>query len=220
MERYLDDYDVLVRYNEAITVLERILPPAEGATFESLADQVAPIQPFSLRTNFRGEATPDGMTDPILLYQNGGVGYVERNDIPRNGEWVDQWKVFLSSTGSEHGGQADKAGMRRVFSRILIGGPGSACTETYLVAGRFNTQTEAANFSNYLRTRFVRFLVSLRTNTQHLYSERFAFVPTLPMDRSWTDADLYKKYGVTEDEQAFIESMIRPMQPDDDPTDE
>lgn len=62
--------------------------------------------------------------------------------------------------------------------------------------------------------------MSLRTNTQHLYSERFAFVPSLPMDRPWTDADLYKKYAVTEDEQAFIESMIRPMKPDDDPTDE
>jgi site-specific DNA-methyltransferase (adenine-specific) len=70
-----------------------------------------------------------------------------------------------------------------------------------------------------LRTRFVRFLVSLRTNTQHLYSERFAFVPNLPMDRPWTDDDLYKKYGVTEGEKAFIESMIRPMKPNEDPID-
>jgi site-specific DNA-methyltransferase (adenine-specific) len=168
MARYLGDYDILVRYNEAITVLERVLLPSEGVTFESLADQVAPIQPFSLRTNFRGTSAPDGMTDPVLLYQNGGTGYVERGDIPRNLEWVDQWKVFLSSTASEHGGQADKAGMRRVFSRILIGGPGSACTETYLVAGRFKTEAESSNFASYLRTRFVRFLVSLRTNSASL----------------------------------------------------
>lgn len=219
MERHLDDYDILVRYNEAITVLERVLPPSGSDTFESLAGQVAPIQPFSLRTNFRGQPSSDGMADPVLLYQNGGTGYVERSAIPRNVEWVDQWKVFISSTGSEHGGQADKAGTRRVFSRILIGGPGSACTETYLVAGRFNTEAEASNFAGYLRTRFVRFLVWLRTNTQHLYSERFAFVPNLPMDRPWTDADLYKKYGVTHDEQAFIESMIRPMTPNDESTD-
>ena len=70
-------------------------------------------------------------------------------------------------------------------------GPGTACTETYLVASRFETEAEAANFAGYLRTKFVRFLVSLRTNTQDLYSERFAFVPDLPMDRTWTDADLY-----------------------------
>jgi hypothetical protein len=219
MERYLDQYDVLVRYNEAITLLERVLTPSGSAPFESLASQVAPIQPFSLRTNFRGQPSPDGMTDPVLLYQNSGTGYVERSAIPRNVEWVVQWKVFLSSTASEHGGQADKAGMRRVFSRILIGGPGSACTETYLVSGRFDTEAEASNFASYLRTRFVRFLVSLRTNTQHLYSERFAFVPNLPMHRPWTDADLYKKYGVTEDEQAFIESMIRPMPAKEGPAD-
>lgn len=213
MTRYLDQHDVLVRYNEAITILDRVLSPAADAEFKSLATRVAPIQPFSLRTNFRGASSPEGMSDPVLLYQNGGTGYIERASVPRNVEWVDQWKVFISSTASEHGGQADKDGMRRVFSRILIGGPGSACTETYLVASRFETEAEASNFAAYLRTNFVRFLVSLRTNTQHLYSERFAFVPDLPMNRPWTDADLYERYGVTEAEQAFVDSIIRPMPP-------
>ena len=30
-------------------------------------------------------------------------------------------------------------------------------------------------------------------------------------DRTWTDSKLYKKYGITKDEIAFISSMIRPM---------
>ena len=151
------------------------------------------------------------MVDPIRIYQNGGTGFIERDAIPRNVEWVNKWKVFLSATSSEHGGQADKNGTRRVFSLVLLGGPRTACTETYLVAGRFNSKAEAANFAAYLRTKFVRFLVSLRTNTQHLYSERFSFVPKLPMDRDWTDKVLYKKYGLTKGEIAFIEGMIRPM---------
>jgi site-specific DNA-methyltransferase (adenine-specific) len=151
------------------------------------------------------------MADPVLIYQNGGTGFIERGEIPRNADWVDQWKVFLSRASSDHGGQADKNGTRRVLSLILIGKPGTACTETYLVAGRFRTKAEATNFSAYLRTKFVRFLVSLRTNTQDLYSDRFAFVPRLPMDREWTDKSLYKKYGLTKDEIAFIEGMIRPM---------
>ena len=71
---------------------------------------------------------------PVLIYQNGGTGFIERDAIPRNVDWVDQWKVFLSGTASEHGGQADKSGSRRVFSRILIGRPGTACTETYLTS--------------------------------------------------------------------------------------
>jgi site-specific DNA-methyltransferase (adenine-specific) len=151
------------------------------------------------------------MADPVLLYQNGGTGFIEREEVPRNVEWVDQWKVFLSATASEHGGQTDKSGTRRVFSRILLGGPGTACTETYLVVGRFRTKREAEHLCAYLRTKFVRFLVSLRANTQHLYSERFAFVPRLPMDQEWTDQMLYRKFGIDKEGVAFIESIIRPM---------
>lgn len=215
LSRCLDAYDILVRYNEAVPILERVLGYSEAGAFESLASQVAPIQPFSIRTNFRGAPTSDGMANPVLIYQNGGIGFMERDAIPRNIDWVDQWKVFLSGTASEHGGQTDKSGTRRIFSRILIGSPGTACTETYLVAGRFGTEAETANFGAYLRTKFVRFLVSLRTNTQHLFSERFAFVPRLPMDRAWTDEMLFERYGFTKDEIAFIDSMIRPMDESD-----
>lgn len=211
LSRYLDDYDILVRYNEAVSILERVVGSSSNGEFESLASQVSSIQPFSIRTNFRGASRGDGMADPVLIYQNGGTGFIERESIPRNTDWVDEWKVLLSASSSEHGGQADKNGTRRVFSLIIVAGPRTACTETYLVAGRFRTKTEATHFASYLRTKFVRFLVSLRTNTQHLYNERFSFVPRLPMDREWTDRKLYKKYGLTNDEVAFIEGMIRPM---------
>lgn len=211
LSRNLDEFDIFVRSNQAIPILERVLAASDAAPFESIASGVSPIQPFGIRTMVRGEPTPEGLTDPTLLFQAGGTGYIDRSQIPRNADWVDEWKVFLSRAASEHGGQADRSGMRRVFSRIEVGGPGTACTETFLVAGRFDTETEAVNFADYLRTRFVRFLVSLRTNTQDLYSERFAFVPSLPMDRPWTDTELYAKYSFTEEEQAFIESIIRPM---------
>ncbi|HEY1752821.1 MAG TPA: Eco57I restriction-modification methylase domain-containing protein [Caulobacteraceae bacterium] len=211
MSRHLNDYDVLVRYNEAIPIVKRVTATPSGKEFDSLAGRISPIQPFSIRTKFRGSATSDGMTDPVFIYQNGGAGFIERKDIPRNNDWVDQWKVFLSRTASEHGGQTDKSGTKRVFSRILIGSPGTACTETYLVVDRVSTELEAANLAAYLRTKFVRFLVSLRTNTQDLYNERFAFVPRLPMDREWTDETLYEMYRLTNDEIAFIERMIRPM---------
>jgi hypothetical protein len=211
LNRHLDEFDILVRYNEAVSILERVLGSEGANEFDSLANQVAPIQPFSIRTKFRGAQRSDGMANPVLLYQNGGTGFIAREAVPRNVDWVDQWKVFLSRTASEHGGQTDKSGTKRVFSRILIGGPGTACTETYLVVGRYGSETEAVNLGAYLRTKFVRFLVSLRANTQDLYSERFAFVPRLPMDRIWTDTDLYKKYALSADEIAYIESAIKPM---------
>jgi site-specific DNA-methyltransferase (adenine-specific) len=216
MARYLDEYDILVRQNEAIPILHRVLATSDGATFESLAKRVAPIQPFSIRTNFRGADVSDGMIDPVVIYQSGGVGFIERSAIPRNVEWVDQWKVIVGGAVPA-GGRPDKDGQYYGLIGIRVLPPGTACTETYLVANRFETEAEAANFATYLRTKFVRFLVSLRTNTQHLYSERFAFVPDLPMDRSWTDDDLYTKYKLTKSEIAFIEKMMRPMGADDDP---
>jgi site-specific DNA-methyltransferase (adenine-specific) len=211
MARFLDEYDILVRHNEAVSVLHRVLGTAEGSTFDSLASRVAPIQPFSLRTNFRGAPTSDGMSDPVAVLHSEGVGYIERGEVPRNVDWVDEWKVIVGGAVPA-GGRPDKDGRYYGLIGIRVLPPGMACTETYLVANRFSSQAEADNFAGYLQTKFVRFLIWLRTNTHHLYSERFAFVPELPMDRPWTDSDLYTKYSLTDTEVEFIESMIRPME--------
>lgn len=215
MARYLDEYDILVRENEAISILHRVLATPQGKTFKSLASRVAPIQPFSIRTNFRGAPVSTGMTEPVVLYQSTGTAFIERSAIPRNVEWVDQWKVIVGGAVPA-GGRPDKDGRYYGLIGVRVLPPGTACTETYLVANRFQTKTEATNFAGYLRTKFVRFLVALRTNTHHLYSERFAFVPDIAMKRMWTDRELYRKYGLSSEEIAFIESMMRPMTDDDE----
>jgi len=99
----------------------------------------------------------------------------------------------------------------KFLSNPIIAGTGEACTETYLLAGRFVTEEEAVRYAAYLRTRFVRFLVSLRKATQHATRGVYAFVPDIPLDRDWTDANLYKRYGLTKDEIAFLESIVSPM---------
>lgn len=96
----------------------------------------------------------------------------------------------------------------KFLSKPILAGPGTACTETYLVAGRFATEQEANRYAMYLRTRFVRFLVSLRKSTQHATRDVYAFVPDVPLDRDWTDALLYERYGLADDEIAFIESQV------------
>ena len=211
MKRYLGTYDVLVRRNEAVPILEKVLKTNARDGFGNLAAKVSPIQPFSIRTNFRGAETSKGMKKPVLLIGNNSETYIERADIPRNDGWIDEWKVLL---GAAYG--AGDSSPHQIYNYPIIAGPGTACTETYLVIDRFKKETQAKRFAAYLRTRFVRFLISLRKNTQHLFNERFAFVPDLPMDREWTDEMLYAKYGITKDEIAFIESMIRTMGGDDD----
>lgn len=211
MKRFLDAYDVLVRRNEAVPILEKVIKHNGKVGLGNLGAKVSPIQPFSIRTNFRGAEKPTGMKKPVRLIGNSGETFIERADVPRNDAWVDEWKVLL---GRAYG--AGDAFPHQIYNHPMIAGPGSACTETYLVIGRFKKGSEARRFAGYLRTRFVRFLVSLRKNTQDIYNERFQFVPDLPMDRQWTDEMLYKKYGVTKEEIAFINSMIRPMDEDDE----
>lgn len=73
----------------------------------------------------------------------------------------------------------------------------------------------------YMRTQFVRFLISSILLTQNIVRDKFRFVPlqnlTEGSDIDWSksvaeiDAQLYAKYGLTDDEVTFIESMIKPM---------
>ena len=103
----------------------------------------------------------------------------------------------------------------KFLSKPIIAGPGTASTETYLVAGRFPDEAQAQRYATYLQTRFVRFLVSLRKSTQHANRDVYAFVPDVPLDEDWTDTQLYARYGLTDDEIAFIESQIKPMDAED-----
>jgi hypothetical protein len=207
--RRLDAYRVFVRYNTGVAILGKVWP--KGVSGATLANKVSPTQPFGLRTNVRGAETAKGLKKPVTLWSSVGVSYIERSDIPRNHEWIDQWKVILGLAYGERGSFP-----YWITSAPEVLGPNTAVTETYLVIDRFRDKQTAKLFASYLRTRFVRFLISLQKYTQHLYSDRFSFVPDLPMDRIWTDAILYKKYGITKNEVTFIESMIRPMEKDNE----
>jgi len=208
--RRLDAYNVFVRYNTGVSILEKVWPKGVDVG-KSLAVKVSPTQPFGLRTSYRGAPTPKGLKKPVVLRSSEGESWIARADVPRNDVWIDQWKVILGLAYGERG-----AFPYWITSSPEILGPETVCTETYLVIDRFDSKAKAKVFASYLRTQFVRFLISLQKYTQHLYSERFSFVPDLPMNQTWTDEKLYKKYGLTKEEVAFVESMVRPMDASDE----
>jgi site-specific DNA-methyltransferase (adenine-specific) len=206
MKRFLGEYDILVRRNNAVPILKKIAAKSNALGYSNLAAKVSPIQPFSIRTNFRGSKSTGGLSNPVRLIGNGDDTYIERSFVPRNQDWIDEWKVLI---GRAYG--AGDSFPHQIYNTPLVVGPGTACTETYLVVSRFSSEAEAIRFATYLRTRFVRFLVSLRKNTQDIYNERFQFVPDIPMDRVWSDSELYELYDISLEEIAYIESMIRQM---------
>lgn len=199
VSRYLDTYDILVRRNEAVPILEKVKAKSEP----TLDLRVSSQKPFGLRTFFHGKADASGLKDPVKLFGSQKVSWVERAKIPTNAAWIDKWKVLMTRV------QGTSAVVEtKYLSKPIVAGHGTACTESYVVAGLFDTEREATNYAGYLRTRFVRFLVSLRKPTQDAARGVYGFVPDLPLDQEWTDAKLYKRYGLTKEEIAFIESQV------------
>jgi len=212
MQRRLDAYDVLVRRNEAVSILDKVRAYRIGGKPEpTLDERVSSRKPFGFPTNFHGGSSPKALKRPVKLHGSQRISWVSRSDIQHNVEWIDDWKVLMTAV------QGTSAAVETKFlSNPIIARPGEACTETYLVAGRFNNEQSARRYAAYLRTRFVRFLVSLRKSTQHANRSVYAFVPDIPLNRNWTDEKLYERYGVTKDEIGFIESLVHPMEPKDE----
>ncbi|WP_310460302.1 Eco57I restriction-modification methylase domain-containing protein [Sphaerotilus sp.] len=197
--RHLDTYDILVRRNEAVPILEKVRAKGES----TLTGRVSSQKPFGLRTFFHGKADSNQLNNPVKLFGSQKITWVERSEIPNNAAWIDKWKVLMTRV------QGTSAAIETKFlSKPIIAEPGTACTESYIVAGLFDSEKEANNYATYLRTRFARFLVSLRKSTQDAARGVYSFIPDLPLNHEWTDAKLYKRYGLTKDEIAFIESQV------------
>ena len=201
--RPLNEFSTFIRHGKAVPIIRKVLAKNEA----SMSAQVTSRKPFGLPTNVRPMKRGD-----LVLRWNKGEGPYNRKDIAVGTDLIDKWKVITSKVSYDHAGQPDKNGMRKVLSIVDILPPKTICTETYIVAGAFKRKNEAERLAAYLRTRFVRFLVSQLSFSQDITKERFVFVPILDMDTDWTDEVLFKRYGFTKDEVAFIESKIRPME--------
>ncbi len=201
--RLLNEFPTFIRHGQAVPIIRKVLAKGE----KSMSEQVSSRKPFGLPTNARPMKRGD-----LILRWNNGEGPYARKDVMIGTEMIDKWKVITSKVSYDHGGQPDKNGMRKVLSIVDILPPKTICTETYIVAGVFENRVEAERLAQYLRTRFVRFLVAQLSFSQDITKDRFFFVPTLKMNTQWTDDKLYKRYDLTRDEVAFIESKIRPME--------
>lgn len=185
--------DTFIRWNEAIPILHKMRPES---SFESL---VSARKPFGLATTFRGRKTGE-----VKLYQNGGVGFVNRNELEKNADLINKWKVFIPRAGS-----GSDSFPHTILGDAFIGEPGSACTETYLAIGPFESKATCENVITYINSRLFRFLVLLKKPSQDATSKVYSFVPLLPFDIAWDDKKLCALYGITEDEYDFICSLVR-----------
>jgi site-specific DNA-methyltransferase (adenine-specific) len=200
LERPLDQFPTFVRFNKAVSILEKIKLRGHS----SMVSQVTTQKPFGLRTFVR----PTGKGN-ITLFANKSKGKIEKKDIPSGHNLISKWKVLLSK-GYGEGGETREY-PRRILGKPIVAPPNSACTETYIVVGAYDSEEEANNLAVFLRTKLARFLVGLMKNTQDLSKDKFGFVPLLPMKKTWGDEELNKYFGINGEEIEFIDTIIRPF---------
>ncbi len=207
--------DVFIRYNEGLSVLQKVAA-AEGSGSQSLGlpedrrfrDLVSVRKPFGFSSTFRGRSS--ARSGDLRIFQKGGVGYVAREEVRRGHNLIDAWKVFV---GFAAPGTGDKDTYpHRIISTPFLGEPGTVSTETYLAIGPFNSKTEAENALIYLACRITRFLILLHKPSQNTTRNVYTFVPVQDWFVRWTDDLLSKRYGITEEEMAFIDKVVRPME--------
>jgi site-specific DNA-methyltransferase (adenine-specific) len=208
--RRLDEFDVFVRDPIAIGILHKVV----GDQHLGMDALVSNREPFKLESNFDEIRTASRSGDIAIHYIRGGKrlsGFVQRNLITKNVQIIDSWKVLVPKAGSDGGQKIPDS----VLGKPLISKPPSVCTGSFLAIPS-DKKSAAESMQSYYCTKFFRFLVSLRKITQDAFSHMYSWVPQQTWDREWTDKELYKKYKLTKDEIAFIESVIRPMELDNE----
>lgn len=207
--------DVFIRFNEGLSILQKVAA-VEGPGSRSLAlpdhrrfrDLVSVRRPFGFSSTFRGRNA--ARSGDLRLLQKGGVGYVGREEVQTGLNLVDSWKVFV---GFAAPGTGDKDTYpHRIISTPFLGEPGTVSTETYLAIGPFDSRAEAENALAYLSCRITRFLILLHKPSQNTTRNVYTFVPTQDWSVPWTDDLLRERYGITNEEMAFIDKVVRPME--------
>lgn len=203
--RVLGEFDVFVRDERAVDILRKVLAKKEPSILELVSGDT----PFGIATNFEewSEKRASGLI-ALHLIQKGKrtVGFMKRDNIRKNATAIDTWKVLVPEAYG-----AGESFPHQILGKEIVAAPPSACTQSYLVVSPFQSERAASSFASYYRTRFFRFLVSLRKITQHALRSTYSWIPQQAWNRTWTDDLLYEKYGITKKDAVFIESMIRPM---------
>ena len=196
------DCETLIRYNEAISILKKVQAKNEL----TMDNQISSRKPFGFSTDFKNYEK-EVFNNSTKIYARGETGYVDSRLIKNNQELLTKIKVYVPAV---FGNGSSGTNPDRI--KPIIATEKSCCTETYLIAGYFDSKNQAENLANYMKTNLFHFLVALRKNTQHATKVVYSFVPIQDFNEEWTDEKLYKKYGLTQEEIDFIESMIRPME--------
>ncbi len=220
--RKLSDHNVFVRNNVAYDIIKRI----REKKAISINNNAASYGHFAVRGYFSIPSYERGSSekkenDDVILMSSEGKGYYYKKKITDKENILHLYKSVITYAMSG-GNKPSSDGNYQVVSSLQVLSPNEVCTETYLVLGAFKSKLEAQNLCTYVKTKFLRFLMLQTLSSIHITRDSFQFVPlqdfTSKSDIDWSksvaeiDEQLYRKYGLTEEEIAFVEGMVKGME--------
>lgn len=204
--RMLNEFPILVRNNTAIRIIRKLL----GISKKTMDKTVQSYSYFAVRSYERGTERKQ-KNDDIILLSSQGKGYYPKSKIEDKNRILSKYKVIITYAMSG-GNKPTSQGDFQVVSSLQVLAPNEVCTETYLVLDVFDKLQDAQNLCSYVSTKTFRFLLLQALTSIHITKDSFLFVPVQDYSSAWTDEMIYKKYSLSDNEIAFIESMIRPME--------
>ena len=200
IERYLNEYDIILQDNNALPILTKILSKNNS----SIVKEVSSINPFGVKGNFS-----NWVLDGIKCYaQYKEIKYINENDISNKNGYINKWKVCVAHIRNE--GASFTGTKWKLLKTPFIVEPNAVCVDTYIVIKTFDCKEEADNFITYRNTQFFRFILSLRVVSQHISKDCYTWVPDVgPYYTPITDEKLYKIFNITRQQQQYIESKIK-----------
>ena len=215
------DTGIVIRDPNALAIMDKVVR-TEGQYYNerSFAQLVGPRAYFTdidkniLTAGWLGYTKQQDATHNIKYYLNkrlepSGIAWVSYSDIPKGHESIKLHKVLIPKAGGTGNDPI-------VLGTPFYAEPNSVCSDTYLCIG-FNpkqplSKEECLNVISYIKTRFFRFMVSIKKKTQNSTRDSYQFVPIQSFSHAWTDNELYTKYQLSTAEIQYIESLIKPME--------
>ena len=203
MQRYLDEFDILVRSNKSLEILRKVMEWNKSG--KNLSSVVSSRKPFGLPTNY----SPLNSGVPCWFIQRIGRKFADCNDVDDSMGYLDKWKLLAPK--APIAGQTDFTKPVGFYyeGNTKIAKPGECCTESFIILGAFNTEKEVLSYRSYIFTKLVRFLLLQTVVSQDVTKKNFVFVPDLgEYNKYYTDDLLRRLWGITDNQWEYVDSKI------------
>lgn len=216
-----DGLDIIISMSELVNILDKVRRYADFKSITSITfgrNAFGIVGKESELKKITSDKYFNGAVKVRCAYEK--ILYTKIENITKNTELVYKYKVFTSK-GNGGAGILTDEGPVSILGKAYIGEPFSVCTDSLIPLGPFDDMEQAQNLQKYMRSKFFRFMVGILKVSQNVYQNVYQFVPiqdfTRKSDIDWNkeifdiDKQLYKKYGLSENEITFIEEKIKPM---------